>query len=495
MMHRPDITFRSDGGGGSHPIVIQGGHVVTPEAVVEADVWIAGETIRAVGTHLPVPHDADVIDAEGMFVLPGIIDAHTHIQLDTGIYQTPDDWYTETAAAAFGGVTTVVDFVTQFKGQTFAAALTARLAEAAPAVIDYAFHMMVTDLQRGQEDALEELVELGIQSLKLYTTYRPNYYADDATLLRLLEAAGHHGLITLVHCENDALVTAQTQALIEAGKIGWRYHGKARPALAEQEATARVLFLAQAARAPVVIAHNSTARTSLLVAEARERGQPAFCETAPQYLLLDNRVYEEGERFGQETFSEQERSRLGEVSDRCPWRYILQPPLRDPEEKEKLWALVSEGLIDMIITDHCAYSRKQKTRIDDFTKTPGGLPGLEVLLPLMATYGVADGRITWPDLVGMMAANPAKIYNLWPHKGSLLPGADADVVIYDPAPETVIQEETHSPHTSADYTPYKGLRLSGRVMTTIRRGEVLVHAGAFVGERGSGRFIKRQPSF
>jgi dihydropyrimidinase len=501
MMHRPDITFRFDDRQGSHSIVIQGGHVVTPETVIEADVWIAGGTIRAVGTHLPVPHDADVIDAEGMFVLPGIIDAHTHIQLDTGIYQTPDDWYTETAAAAFGGITTVVDFVTQFKGQTFAEALTARLTQAAPSVIDYAFHIMVTDLQRGQEDALEELVELGIQSLKLYTTYRPNYYADDATLLRLLKAAGRHGLITLVHCENDALVTAQTQALIEAGKTGWRYHGRARPALAEQEATARVLFLAQAARAPVVIAHNSTARTSLLVAEAREHGQPAFCETAPQYLLLDNQLYE-GERFSRETFSEQDRGKLGEVSDQCPWRYILQPPLRDPEEKEKLWALVREGLIDMIITDHCAYSRAQKTAIGDFTKTPGGLPGLEVLLPLMATYGVADGRITWPDLVGMMAANPAKIYNLWPRKGSLLPGADADVVIYDPAPETVIREKAYPPsaedtrpHTSADYTPYEGLRLSGRVMTTIRRGEVLVHAGTFMGERGSGQFIRRHPSF
>jgi dihydropyrimidinase len=498
MTHNTD-GFKSDDTKTKHPIIIKGGHVVTPEEVIEADVWIEGEIIRAVGTHLPISEGTHVIDATGMFVLPGIIDAHAHIQLDTGIYQTPDDWYTETAAAACGGVTTVIDFATQFKGQTLTEAMTARLEETAPAVIDYALHMMVTDLPPGQEDELGALTELGVQSVKLYTTYRPNYYADDAVLLRLLEAAGRYGLITLVHCENDAIVTAQTQALVEAGKTGWRYHGMARPALAEQEATARVLFLAQAARAPVVIAHNSTARTSLLVAEARERGQPAFCETAPQYLLLDNRVYE-----GSYTQRPSE-----------PWRYILQPPLRAPEEKEKLWALVREDLIDMIITDHCAYSKGQKTTSDDFTKTPGGLPGLEVLLPLMATYGVADGRITWSDLVRMMAANPAKIYNLWPRKGCLLPGSDADVVIYDPAPETVIREEAQTteinlsprpslqilregeesspicPHTIAGYSPYEGMRINGRVVTTIRRGEVLVHEGIFRGKRGSGQFIKR----
>jgi len=452
-------------------LLIQGGTVVTPEARFEADILTQGETIQAVGYNLPAPEDAEVINATGMLVLPGIIDAHAHIKLDTGIYSTPDDWFTESRGAALAGITTVVDFATQFKGQTFQEALRNRLEEARPSAIDYAFHMMVTDLPPGREDELGALTELGIQSIKLYTTYRPNYYADDATLFRLLGTATRYGLISLVHCENDAMVTAQTQALINAGKISWRYHGAARPALAEQEAAARVLFLAEAAGAPVVIAHNSTAHTSALVAEARDNGQIAFCETAPQYLLLDNSVYQGSE----------------------PWRYILQPPLRDPEEKEKLWMLVSDGLVDMIITDHCDYTKEQKLAANDFTKTPGGLPGLGTLLPLMATYGVDDGWISWQDLVRLLAANPAQIYNLWPRKGALLPGSDADIILYDASTDYIIRADNVP--TIAGYSPFEGMRIQGRVVTTIRRGEILVRDGIFVGKENSGQFIKREPLF
>ncbi len=453
-------------------LLIKGGTLVTGDTCLEADILTQGETIQAIGKDLQVnnANPPDIIDASGMFVLPGIIDAHTHIQLDTGIYKTPDDWFTGSRAAAWGGVTTVVDFATQFQGQTFAEALENRLVESASSVIDYAFHMMVTDLPPGREDELGELIDLGIQSLKLYTTYRPNYYADDATLLRLLDTAARYGLTTLIHCENDDLVTAQTQALIDAGTVGWRYHGAARPALAEQEAAARVIFLAEAANAPIVIAHNSTARTTLLAAEARERGWPIYTETAPQYLLLDNRVYEGSE----------------------PWRYILQPPLRDPEEKARLWAVARDGLVDMIITDHCDYTKAQKLALNDFTQTPGGLPGLETLLPLMATYGVDEGHIDWPDLVNLLATNPAHIYNLWPRKGALLPGSDADIVIYNPTPDDVIHLDNQ--HTIAGYTPYEGLRVKGRVVTTIRRGQYLVHDGQFRGTKGSGHFIPRAPS-
>ncbi len=452
-------------------LLVRGGSVVTPEQVFDADVLVRGETIEALGRNLPAPEGAEVIDAAGMLVLPGVIDAHVHIQLDTGIYQTPDDWFVETKAAAFGGVTTVVDFATQFAGQSFEEALEHRLRETAPAVIDYAFHVMVTDVPAGEEDRLGELVDLGTPSIKLYTTYRPNYYADDATILRLLETAGRYGLMSLIHAENDALVTAQTQTLVSEGHTEWRYHGASRPALAEQEATARVLFLARAAGAPVVIAHNSTGLTSELVAEARERGQPAFSETAPQYLLLSNRLYEGNE----------------------PWRYILQPPLRDPAEREKLWQLLSAGKIDMVITDHCDYSADQKQAQNDFTQTPGGLPGMETLLPLMATYGVAEGRIGWTDLVRLLAANPAQIYNLYPRKGALIPGADADIVVYNPAGESTITAETL--HTLAGYTPFEGRPVQGEVVATIRRGEVLVREGEFAAERGSGKFVRREPLF
>ena len=455
----------------SQTMLIRGGTVVTPETMIDADVLIRGEQIQAIGHDLPAPRGAEVVDAQDLLVLPGVIDAHVHIQLDTGIYASPSNWRVESRAAACGGVTTVVDFATQFPGQSFAEALDARLAEAAPSCIDYAFHMMVTDVPPGQEELLGDLVDLGIQSLKLYTTYRPNYYVDDATLLRLLEAAGRYGLTTLVHCENDALVTAQTQALIEAEDTGWRYHGMSRPALAEQEAAARVLLLAEAARAPVVIAHNSTGAMTALVAAARARGQVAFCETCPQYLLLDNTLYDGGE----------------------PWRYILQPPLRDPGECAKLWALVAERVTDMLVTDHCDYTQAQKTALDDFTQTPGGLPGLETLLPLMATYGVGDGYIDWPDLARLLAGGPAQVYNLWPRKGALLPGSDADIVLYDPTPtDTITAQRLHS---TAGYTPYEGMRVQGRVVSTLRRGAFLVRDGEFVGEDGAGVYLRREPLF
>jgi dihydropyrimidinase len=458
-------------------LLIRGGTIVTPDAMFVSDLLISDGVIRALGIGLGAsdrsPTQLEVVDAEGLLVLPGIVDAHTHLQLDTGLYQTDDTWLEGSRAAAFGGITTVVDFATQTSsatqtpGQTFEAALETRLAEAAPSVIDYAFHMMVTDLPAGQEDELGILPELGIQSVKMYTTYRPIYYADDATVLRWLEAAGRYGLMSLVHCENDALVSAQTAALVAGGYTGWAFHGASRPPLAEQEAVSRVLLLAGAVDAPIVIAHASTGRSVEMVAAARAAGQAAFSETTPQYLLLDSTRYGGSE----------------------PWRYILQPPLRAPAELEALWDLVSDDLIEMIVTDHCDYRKAQKLAVDDFTKTPGGLPGTETSLLLMATYGVSTGRMTWTDLVRMMATNPARIYNLWPRKGALMPGSDADLVIFDPAPEGVIAAEAL--HGVSGYSPFEGMTVRGRVVSTLRRGEFLVRDGAFVAEPGSGEFVKR----
>jgi dihydropyrimidinase len=457
-------------------LLVRGGILVTPEGTVEADLLAQGERIKAIGRDIPIAGDTRVVDAAGCYVLPGVIDAHTHIALDTGIYQTPDDWLVGSRAAACGGVTTVVDFATQFPGQTLREAVEARLVEARDAVIDYAFHVMVTDLPPGRGGELADLVELGTPSVKLYTTYRPdkgdtlyrpNYYADDATILRLMETCADLGLLPLVHCENDALVTAQTEALVAAGETGWRYHGRARPALAEQEAVQRVLFLAEAAGCPVHVVHCSTARSVALVAEARDNGQEVTCETCPQYLLLDNTTYEGPE----------------------PWRYILQPPLRDPEDPDRLWALVEAGAVDLIATDHCDYTVEQKTTQDDFTQTPGGLPGVETLLPLMMTYGVSEGNLTLPQLAALLSTNPARIWGLWPRKGVLLPGSDADLVVYDPSPESVVAAE--SLHQMAGYTPYEGMRVQGRIKTTISRGSVVYREGQFMGRKGRGEFVTR----
>jgi len=442
--------------------------LVTPDGLLEADLLAQGERIKAIGRGLPASHDTRIVDAQGCYVLPGVIDAHTHIQLDTGVYQTPDDWFIGTRAAACGGVTTVIDFATQFPGQRLLEAVEVRKMQAQPSVIDYAFHVMVTDLPPGQEEELADLVDMGVPSVKLYTTYRPNYYADDATILRLMIACADLGIRALIHCENDDLVTAQTEALIEAEETGWRHHGCSRPALAEQEAVQHMLFLAEAADCPVHICHCSTARSVALVAEAREAGQIVTCETCPQYLLLDTLAY----------------------TGPDAWRYILQPPLRDPDEPYWLWTMVEAGMVDLIATDHCDYTKEQKLARDDFTQTPGGLPGMETLLPLMFTHGVDEGQLTLPHLTELLSTHPARLWGLWPRKGTLRPGSDADIIVYDPRPEGEVRAEAL--HHLAGYTPYEGMRVQGQVKATISRGQIICREGRFTGREGRGQFLARE---
>jgi dihydropyrimidinase len=453
----------------SAPTLIRGGTLVTADSTFPGDVLIVDGRIAALGTDLSQARHADVIDASGCMVLPGVIDAHTHIQLDTGIYQTPDDWFVGTRSAACGGVTTVIDFATQFPGQHLSQAVQDRREQARVAAVDYALHCMITDLPPDKEGELQDLIDLGVSSIKLYTTYRPNYYAGDATILRLLEAAARHGILTLVHCENDALVTAATQRLVAAGKVGLSHHGEARPPLAEAEAVNRTLFLADAAGAPVYIVHCSVAASVRLVAQAREAGQVAFAETCPQYLLLDDSSYAGPE----------------------PYRYILQPPLRPAENKAALWDLLQVGAVAVVATDSCDYSLAQKTAHDDFTQTPGGLPGIETLLPLMVSFGINGDRLDWPDLVRLLCTNPARIYGLYPRKGTLNPGSDADITIYDPRGQrTLVDDDLHG---VAGYTPYAGFQLAGQVRMTLSRGRVVYEDGVFKGEAAHGAFVSRRP--
>jgi dihydropyrimidinase len=285
--------------------------------------------------------------------------------------------------------------------------------------------------------------------------------------LRLLKAAGERGILTTVHCENDALVTAATQALVAAGEVGLANHGRARPALAEVEAVQRVLFLAQAVKAPLYVVHCSLARSVELVTRARARGQVAFAETCPQYLLLDESTYAGDE----------------------PHKFILQPPLRAVENNAALWELVAGGAVDVIATDSCDYTLDQKSAHADFTRTPGGLPGTETVLPLMASYGVLAGEhdLDWPDLVRLLSTNPARIFGLYPTKGTLTPGSDADVTIYDPAGRHTLM--TGDLHGVAGYTPFAGFSLQGGVKMTISRGAVVYENGEFKGRPGHGQFV------
>ncbi len=452
-------------------ILIRNGLVVTPAGAFRGDVMTHGEKILAVGEALPMLQVDEVIDAEGCLVLPGLVDPHVHIQLDTGIYQTRDDWAVGTVTAACGGVTTVLDFATQFPGQTLEEALENRWAEVdGKAAVDYGLHVMVTDLPAGEEDELATLVRLGAPEAKVYTTYRPNYYMDDDQLLRVFKAAAKHGVLVMVHAENDAMVSAATERLIKAGKVGLEYHAQARPMLAEQEAAHRVAFLAGEAGARVYVVHNSTGGTTGVLAEARCKGIDVISETCPQYLILDDSLYE-GEH---------------------PEWVILQPPLRPKGEGDKLWEWLAAGEISTVGTDHCDYTLEQKISTMEFPSTPGGIPGLETMLPLMYTHGVAAGRITLERLVEVTSTNPARIFGLFPRKGAVLPGSDADLVVYDPRPRGRITAD--SLHTIGGYTPYEGMEVQGRISVVLSRGEVVCRGGEFVGRSGHGRYLERRLS-
>jgi dihydropyrimidinase len=453
--------------------IIQGGTIVSPDGSYPADVVIEGEKIASIPAHAEPQPDDIVIDASGLLVLPGIIDAHTHIQLDTGIYQTADSWEIGTRAAAAGGVTTVIDFANQIKGKPFAEALAARQAQAAQAIIDYTFHMVVVepahDLEQLSDD-LEGLLGLGITSIKLFTTYRPNYYLDDAALWHTLWTMPS-GMTAMVHCENDSLVTDATHRLVEQGKTGWEHHPESRPEEAEIEAVNRVIKLATlpAGRPKVYIAHCSASDSVSDIKEHRDNGYEIYCETCPQYLLLDDSVY---------------------AGDK-PEHFILQPPLRSDGDTRFLREFVQAGMVDVISTDTCDYSLAQKQAHADFTKTPGGLPGVETLFPLMYTLFCAERGEPVAKIVDLMTANPALIFGLYPRKGILAIGSDADVLLYDPEPEGTISHKNL--HYVADYSPYEGMRVKGQVRMTVSRGEIIYRDGAFPGKAGRGRFIPGQP--
>ena len=454
-------------------LLVKGGQIVSGQGIITADVLVEGERISALLSPGTDAESDSVIDAGDAYVLPGVIDAHTHIKLDTGIYATVDDWAVGTRSAALGGVTTVLDFANQIVGRPFEDALAARRAEAEGACIDYAFHMVVLDpLQdtAALRRDLHELLEMGVTSIKLFTTYRPNYYLDDAAILRVFRAMPE-GMLAMVHCENDSIVTDATQRLVAQGRTGWQYHAQARPDEAEAEAVHRILYLAQRASARVYIVHNSTPMATRAVNQMRDQRSGwtrVYCETCPQYVLLHDGVYE-GEH---------------------PEHFILQPPLRNAAHMEELRRLVEAGMIDVLATDSCDYSLDQKNADPNFTKTLGGLPGIETLLPLMFT--TFSQRVGMQRLVQMLAENPAKLFGLFPRKGVILPGSDADIVIYDPQGEGTVRATDM--HYRAGYSPFDGMPVRGRVRSVLSLGDVIVNEGFFLGAAGRGQFLAGGPS-
>lgn len=453
--------------------LIKNGVVVSENGEVRQDLLIENGVIARVAAHISDDEAEEVIDANGCYVMPGGIDVHTHFNIDVGIARSCDDFFTGTRAAACGGTTTIIDHMGFGPaGCNLHHQLNAYHQYAAgKAVVDYSFHGVIQHIDGGILNEMSSMVhDEGISSFKLYLTY--NYKLGDADVLRALQQLHKVGALATVHPENDAAIALRREQFISEGKTSAMYHALSRPLECEAEAISRMINLAQlAGNAPLYIVHLSNGLGLDYLRLARERHQPVWVETCPQYLLLDERSYQREDAL----------------------KFILSPPLRNHREQDKLWCGIADGAIDTVATDHCTFPYQQRITMSDgnFTRCPNGLPGVENRMQLLFSEGVMTGRISPSRFVQLTSANPARLFGLWPQKGNLSVGADADVIIIDPLKNVTI-EHVHL-HDNADYSPYEGYRCQGEIITTLCRGECVYQDNKFTGQAGFGRFIHRQP--
>jgi len=450
-------------------LIIKGGTVVTAKKVVHLDVGIVGERIAALGSGLSGDH---VIDASGCYVFPGFIDAHVHLEMRVGDIVSTDDWESGTLAAACGGTTTVIDFTENMRGDDLADGVRARRAMADGRVyIDYALHLTLSDVNEPNLRHLVTLANAGYTSAKIYTTYE-GLRLDDEEILHALAVAGEQGVLTLVHTENHHAIAYLTAKLLSEGKTAPRYHPLSRPPLVEAEAANRVAILARLVNAPICIAHLTCVETLDALRRARARGQPIYAEVCPQHLLLSEGEYDrpgfEGAKF------------------------VLTPPLRPARHLGPLWEALAAGELDIVSTDHCPwYFATHKIRgRDSFAKIPNGAAGIETRVPLLYTEGVGKGRLSLARFVDACATRPARLYGLYPRKGTIAVGSDADIVIFDPVREVTLRQADL--HQRVDYCPFEGYTVRGYPRIVLCRGRIIVRDGEVLGEKGWGQFIPRK---
>lgn len=452
--------------------IIRHGTVVTATEEFAGDVLIDGGKVVALGTGLAA-EGAREIDATGKLVIPGGIDVHTHLDMPFGGASSVDDFKTGTIAAAHGGTTSIVDFAIQEQGGSLRQAYDTWMGKAeGKAAIDYGFHMIMresTDVLRAE---MGDMVREGITSFKLFMAYPGVFFMDDGSIFRTMQRSGEIGATICMHAENGLVIDVLVEQALKKGNVAPKYHALTRPAIAEAEATHRAIRLAQMADVPVYIVHLSAAEALKEVAEARLEGLPAFAETCPQYLFLSYDNYEEPGFEGA--------------------KYVMSPPLRDKAKQHLLWRGLKNGSLQAISTDHCPFCFNEGKQLgkDDFSKIPNGAPGIETRMVLTYDGGVAQGRISVNRWVELTSTSPAKIFGLFPKKGTIAPGSDADIVVFDPKGETTISAATH--HMNVDYNPYEGRKVTGKVLTVLSRGEAIIENGSFVGKAGRGEFVKRK---
>src|SRR5689334_3843596 len=405
-------------------ILIKGGTIVTATDQYVGDVFIENEKITTIGSALTMPADT-VIDAKGKFVLPGGIDVHTHLDMPFGGTTSADDFESGTRAAAFGGTTSIVDFAIQYRGQTLHHAWESWMTKAQDrAVIDYGFHMIITELTDQVEQEMDALVRQGVTSFKLFMAYPGVFMLDDASIFKALLRTGKNGGTICMHAENGGVIDVLVKKALAEGKTAPKYHALTRPARAEAEATHRAIALAEMADVPIYIVHLSASEALEMVTEARDRGLQAYAETCPQYLFLSYDNYEEPGFDGA--------------------KYVMSPPLRPQETQDRLWRGLAFNDLQAISTDHCPFCMKEQKVLGegDFSKIPNGAPGIETRMSLVYDGGVRPGRISLNRFVELTSTSPAKIFGLFPRKGTIAPGSDADIVIFDPEKKVRLSAKT-----------------------------------------------------
>jgi len=454
-------------------IVLCGGTIVTAVDDYRADLRIEGEQVVAIGNDIRRPEDK-VQEVDGCFLFPGGIDPHTHFDLPVGNTVTADDFSSGTKAAILGGTTTIIDFATQFKGETLSSALANWRAKAmGKCYADYGFHMAITDWNTDIPQEMDRLVqEAGISSFKLYMAYKNLLQVDDGVLLSALCQAKASGALICIHCENGDMIDELVKEALVQGHTAPRYHPLTRPAAAEQEATARAITLAGVAEAPAYIVHLTCSGALEEVVDGRRRGVEVYAETCPQYLLLDESYYQ-GDDFNGA-------------------KYVISPPLRPRENQEALWYGLRTGVLDTVATDHCSFNFKGQKELGckDFSKIPNGMPGVENRMGLLYTYGVVPGRISINRFVDLTSTRPAKLFGLFPRKGTIAVGSDADIVVWDPGVTSVITAKEQ--HQRVDYTPYEGFKQTGKAVQVFLRGRQVVLDGKPLDENPGGIYLFRK---
>jgi dihydropyrimidinase len=456
--------------------LITNGTIVTADASYPADVLIDGETIAQIGLDLVaagVTAD-ETIDATDRYVIPGGIDVHTHMELPFGGTFAKDTFETGTRAAAFGGTTSIVDFAVQSKGSSLSAGLDAWHAKAeGNAVTDYGFHMIMSDVNDATLAEMDALVAEGVPDFKLFTAYPGVFYSDDGAIFRAMQRTADNGGLIMMHAENGMAIDVVAAQTVEAGTTDPIGHGLARKAVFEGEATNRVIRLAEAAGVPVYIVHLSSREALAEVRAARDRGSKTFAETCPQYLFLS--LDDMGNGFEGAKF-------------------VCSPPLRSSDNWDDLWTGLVKDDLQAVSTDHCPFDFEDQKELGrgDFRKIPNGLPGVEDRVDLLHDGGVVAGRISRERWVEIISAAPAKLFGMYPKKGAIAVGSDADIVVYDPARVRTISAATH--HMDVDYSCYEGRSVRGASQVVLSRGSVVVRDGEFTGRKGHGTFIKRAPA-